>query len=77
MKSAFDIAGELINCIPSNWADPLLTGQNKVLPDGPVYSPQDVERLLTALRARMEEKAHSLLSQGDKTEITPDQSKTD
>jgi len=38
------LAADLINCIPTNWCDPLLTGDSKVLPDGYSYTPQDVER---------------------------------
>lgn len=40
--------------VPSNWLDPLLTGPTAVLPGGYRYCPQDIERLLNAIRARIE-----------------------
>lgn len=51
------LAADLINCIPTNWCDPLLTGDSKVLPDGYNYTPQDIENLLIAIRKRMEKTA--------------------
>lgn len=39
------------NQIPTNWFDPLLTGEGAVL-KGYEYGPPDVERLLLALRNR-------------------------
>lgn len=52
-----NLASELINCVPTNWCDSLLTGDNKVLPDGHAYNPKDIERLLLAIRERMEKLA--------------------
>jgi len=56
-KSKYGLAADLINCIPTNWCDPLLTGDTKVLPDGYKYTPQDIENLLIAIRKRMEKMA--------------------
>jgi hypothetical protein len=39
--------------IPTTWLDPLLTGPGAVL-DGYTYTPKDIERLLLALKERME-----------------------
>jgi hypothetical protein len=44
---------QMIDCIPTNWCDPLLTGPTKVLPDGYSYTPKDIEKLLFALRERL------------------------
>lgn len=44
----------LLAAIPSNWCDPLLTGPNAVLPKGYSYTPADVERLLNAIRERLQ-----------------------
>ena len=43
---------EMIDIIPSNWCDPLLTGDKKVI-DGPPYNCRDIENLLNALRKRI------------------------
>lgn len=43
--------GEVINEIPSNWLDPLLTGEDAVIGKAP-YSGQDIERLLSAIKKR-------------------------
>lgn len=56
-KTKYSLAAELINCVPTNWCDPMLTGPDKVLPEGYKYTPQDIEHLLLAIRKRMEEKA--------------------
>ncbi len=48
------IAEEMLGCIPTNWCDPLLTGENAVLHGE--FDCRDIERLLQALRKRMEEK---------------------
>lgn len=53
-KSKEALAADLINCIPTNWLDPLLTGDNKVLHGGYSYTPSDIEKLLIAIRKRME-----------------------
>lgn len=45
---------EALKAIPTNWVDSLLTGPNKALPDGFSYTPKDIERLLLAVRARIE-----------------------
>lgn len=42
-----------INAIPTSWLDPLLTGPHAVLGQPP-YNCHDVERLLNALRDRMQ-----------------------
>lgn len=49
-------AEEIINCIPTNWLDPLLTGKDKILPDGYNYNPKDIEKLLSALKERVKDK---------------------
>ena len=38
--------------IPTNWCDPLLTGNDRVI-HGPPYDGQDIERLLLALKTRL------------------------
>jgi hypothetical protein len=51
------IASDLLNCIPTNWVDPLLTGGNKVISSkNGKYDGQDIENLLLAIRKRMTEK---------------------
>lgn len=45
---------ELVKAIPTTWLDPLLTGRNKVLPEGYSYSTADIETLLSALKQRLE-----------------------
>ena len=47
-------ADAVINCIPTNWIDPLLTGKTAVL-KGYDYKPNDIENLLRALKKRVEE----------------------
>lgn len=57
-KSKYELVADLINCIPTNWCDPLLTGDSKVLINKPgQWDCTDIERLLLALRKRLEEKA--------------------
>ncbi len=52
---------ELIkSAIPTNWLDPLLTGKDKVLPDGYKYTPADIENLLNAIRKQVGEKLEAL-----------------
>jgi hypothetical protein len=53
-KSERKIASDLMSCIPTNWADPLLTGDQKVLHGE--FDCRDIERLLIAIRRRMEQK---------------------
>lgn len=55
-KGERKIAEDLLDCIPTNWFDPLLTGPQKVLPSTQPYRADDIERLLLALRNRMEKK---------------------
>lgn len=45
---------EVLRAIPTNWCDPILTGPNKVLPDDYAYMPQHIEKVLLAVRARVE-----------------------
>lgn len=47
--------GSLADLVPTTWLDPLLTGPDKVLPDGNTYGPQDIERLLRAVKKRISE----------------------
>ncbi len=55
-KGEREIATNLMHCIPINWCDPLLTGDDAVLSKHVgKYNCQDIERLLTAVRKRMEE----------------------
>lgn len=49
-----ELLDKAIKMIPTNWIDPLLTGENKVLPDGYSYDPKDIERLLLAVKSRIE-----------------------
>ncbi len=55
--AGYILAADLIHCVPINWLDPLLTGKDKVLPDGREYESPDIENLLLAIRKRMEQKA--------------------
>lgn len=48
------IAEDLLSCIPTNWCDPILTGDKAALHCE--FDCRDIERLLQALRKRMEEK---------------------
>ena len=49
--------------IPSNWGDPILTGEDAVLPRGFEFTPQDIENLLEAIKARIVEKEQAGLKQ--------------
>ena len=49
----------LIDAIPTNWLDPLLTGKNAVI-GNPPYDCKDIERLLSAIRVRI----NSIASEG-------------
>lgn len=43
-------------CVPTNWCDSLLTGPDAALPHGShEYGCADVERLLRAIKARIEQ----------------------
>lgn len=48
-----ELKRELVDCVPSNWLDPLLTGAQAVMGSPPWGCPE-VERLLRAIRARIE-----------------------
>lgn len=43
----------VLNAMPTNWTDNLLTGPKAVLPAGYTYSPRDIEKLLLAIRERV------------------------
>lgn len=43
----------LLACIPSNWLDPMLTGPQRVIGEPP-YDCRDIERVLLAVRYRIE-----------------------
>lgn len=43
----------VLDVIPANWLDDMLTGPHKVVGDGAAYSARDIERVLQALRARI------------------------
>lgn len=49
--TAFEEA--VLAAVPDNWLDSILTGPNKVLGDGPVYTCRDIERVLLAVRGRL------------------------
>ncbi len=53
MSKASDL-NALLDAIPSNWCDPLLTGPDKVVGNNPDC--QAVERLLNAIRDRLRER---------------------
>lgn len=44
--------------VPTSWLDPLLTGPDAVL-EGYVYGPKDIERLLLAVKARLDKAQES------------------
>ena len=50
------VAEDMLACIPTTWDDPLLSGKDKVIRSTQPYRGDDIERLLTAIRKRMEEK---------------------
>jgi hypothetical protein len=45
---------DIINAIPCNWCDPLLTGKDRVMGDPP-YNSHDIENLLNGIRDRIED----------------------
>ena len=45
---------DALDAIPGNWCDPMLTGPNAVLPKDQSYKPKEIERLLNAVRQRIE-----------------------
>jgi len=47
-------ACSIADLVPTNWLDPLLTGPDKLLPDGYIYNPEDIEKLLHAIKSRIE-----------------------
>lgn len=56
-KGERKVAEDMLHCIPTNWVDPLLTGDDAVLSKTVgQYDCQDIERLLLAIRKRMEDK---------------------
>ena len=52
MTRAEKIAGKLVDMVPTNWLDPLLTGPKAVI-GNPPYSCRDIERLLNAVKERL------------------------
>jgi hypothetical protein len=46
------IAKELIDCLPTTWLDPMLTGKDAVLGKNPWGCP-DIEKLINAIRKKM------------------------
>jgi hypothetical protein len=46
------IAKELIDCIPTNWLDPLLTGKDSLLRNDP-WGCKEIEWLLNAIKNKM------------------------
>ena len=51
--SPFKAYSKMMNAVPTNWIDPLLTGSTAVI-GRPPYNCQDIERLLLEIRKRME-----------------------
>ncbi len=49
----FRLTRKLLNSMPTTWLDPLLTGKDAVI-NKPPYDCQDIERLLLAIKGRME-----------------------
>jgi hypothetical protein len=47
------VLSDLLAAMPTNWCDPLLTGKNAVIKQPP-YDCKDIERLLQALKKRLE-----------------------
>ena len=45
---------DLLDCVPSNWCDPLLTGPRAVWPADAPYSNNDLVGVLNAVRDRLE-----------------------
>lgn len=56
---------KIIEAIPSNWCDPLLTGEDKVIGKSP-YDYLDIENLLNAIRERIETIASQPENSADK-----------
>ena len=50
-----ELTGSLASLVPTTWLDPLLTGANKILPDGSSFGFKDIERLLRAIKKRIAE----------------------
>lgn len=42
----------ILDCVPNNWLDPVLSGENAVVGEAP-YGCPDIERLLSAIRDRL------------------------
>jgi hypothetical protein len=43
----------VLDAMPTNWCDVMLTGDKAVLPKNGVYTGRDIERLLLAIRERI------------------------
>ena len=52
IRRCWKTLAERRRAIPDTWLDPLLTGPDAVLPMGGTYDGKDIERLLSAIRAR-------------------------
>ena len=44
----------LSDLVPTTWLDSLLTGSSKVIADGFEFTPKDIERLLLAVKGRIQ-----------------------
>jgi len=63
------MVSRLIADVPSNWLDPLLTGDKAVIDHRkPMFTCGDIERLLNAIRARMTKTANKALSESAREE---------
>ena len=57
------LVGQIADAVPSSWLDDLLTGPNRVLSGNPgMWGCPDIERLLNAVRKRVEDRARNTLS---------------
>lgn len=54
----------LVDSLPSNWCDPMLTGPNAALGSGPWGCP-DVERLIAAIKQRLRDDLARVLEEGE------------
>lgn len=53
-----DAVAEAAGKIPTNWLDPLLTGPDAALKGTGPWDCQDIERLLQAVKKRLEPQSH-------------------
>lgn len=60
--------GHYADLVPTTWLDPLLTGKDRALPGNGPWGCPDIERLLTALKARIEAAESNLEDVGDQPE---------